>query len=402
VGEVDQAEQHRKALEAFVVNNADLERLGALLDRFNIFEAVGFVWQEIRHSTFLAFLLDPQASHGLGDAFAKRLLQEAIMSSPDATTPVTPIELSLWDLGQMEVRREWKRIDIFLLDEQEKLAVVIENKIGAGEHGDQLDRYHTAVREEYPDHKLLALYLTPRGDEPSHPEYLPVDYRTVCEILDELAESRASVIEPDAKVLIEHYTEMLRRHIVGDSEIARLSRQIYQKHKRAIDLIIEHRYESQETVREQLRQLCNFLIDEQQNFVLAHNGKNKIGFDVQHWNVPETIFKFEFWNYPESLELKLFIGPGSKKVRQGLFQMVRNNSEVFASQQGLGGKWSAAYNLQLLEESFYSEATDAEREVEIRKNWDDFLENDLPRIDEALKKEAWIWESGETGESSED
>ncbi len=390
---MEQREEDLKALENFIVGNAELEKLEAMLDRFNIFEAVGLVRQEVKHSTFLAFLLDPQARHGLGDAFAKRLLQEAIMSAPNAFAPVTLIELSLWDIVQMEVRREWKRIDIFLLDEREKLAVIIENKIGSGEHGDQLARYYEAVREEYPDHRLLALYLTPGGDEPSHPEYLQVDYRAVCEILDELAESRASVIEPDAKVLIEHYTEMLRRHIVGDSEIARLSQQIYQKHSRAIDLIVKHQYKSQEEIRDQIGQLCNILIDEQENFDLRYSGKNKIGFEIRYWRVADTEFLFEFWNFPRSLELKLFIGPGSKKVRQGLFQMVRNNSETFASQQGLGGQWSVAYNLRLLEEPLYSEATDAEREAEIRKNWADFLENDLPRIDAALKQERWIWES---------
>lgn len=400
---MEQREEDLKALEDFIVGNAELEKLEAMLDRFNIFEAVGMERQEIRHSKFLAFLLDPNETHGMGDAFVKRLLQRAVMDAPNVSAPVTPIELSLWDLGQMSVRREWRRIDIFLLDEREKLAVIIENKIGAGEHGDQLDRYHAAVREEYPDHKLLALYLTPGGDEPSHPEYVPVDYRAVCEILDELAESRASIIEPDAKVLIKHYTEMLRRHIVGDSEIARLSQQIYQKHSRAIDLIVGHQYKSQEDIRDEIRQLCNILIDEQENFDLKLDGKRKIQFDIRYWRVTDAAFYFEFWNYPRSLELKLFIGPGSNDVRERLFEMVRKNADTFASPQGLGGKWSVAYNLQLLEEPLYSQiATDAEREAEIRKNWDDFLENELPRIDEALEKEAWIWESGETGESFED
>ena len=40
----------------------------------NIFEAVGLDRQEIRHSNFLAFLLRPQESHGLSDAFLKRLI----------------------------------------------------------------------------------------------------------------------------------------------------------------------------------------------------------------------------------------------------------------------------------------------------------------------------------------
>ena len=40
----------RKALEAFVVDNQELERLEDLLIQFNIFEAIGAVWQELRHS----------------------------------------------------------------------------------------------------------------------------------------------------------------------------------------------------------------------------------------------------------------------------------------------------------------------------------------------------------------
>jgi hypothetical protein len=44
----------RKSLEAFVVDNADLERLEFLLNQFNIFEAIGMVRQEERRSHFLA------------------------------------------------------------------------------------------------------------------------------------------------------------------------------------------------------------------------------------------------------------------------------------------------------------------------------------------------------------
>ena len=103
--ETAQTEKDRKALEAFVVGNEDLERLEALLDQFNIFEAVGVVRQELRHSDFLAFLLDPRANHGLGDVFAKKLLQRVLTVVGDGSTPVTPIEVELWDLGGMEVRR---------------------------------------------------------------------------------------------------------------------------------------------------------------------------------------------------------------------------------------------------------------------------------------------------------
>src|SRR3712207_3798178 len=62
--EIVRTEQDRKALEDFVVGNEDLERLEALLDRFNIFEAIGVVRQELRHSDFLAYLFDPRGNHG--------------------------------------------------------------------------------------------------------------------------------------------------------------------------------------------------------------------------------------------------------------------------------------------------------------------------------------------------
>lgn len=407
---MDQNEQDRKALQDFIVGNAELEKLEALLDRFNIFEAVGMERQEIRHSKFLAFLLDPNESHGMGDAFAKRLLQRAAMDAGSAA-PVTPIELSLWDLGEMSVWRERQHIDIFLLDERQKLAVIIENKIGTGEHGDQLDRYHKAVREEYPDHRLLALYLTPDGDEPSHPDYLPVSYRTLCEILDDIAESRASVIEPDLRVLITHYTEMLRRHIVGDSEIARLSRQIYEKHQRAIDLIVEHRFSQ----RDSLSKLLLTMIKEAEGFdylsrSTARDDKEFISFRYEGWGVPalqrsdveakQNHFTFTFANRPDSLDLKLHYHSTDEGRRSRVFQLLNEELEVFYHTQ------KATKDLQffrcILSSEFYEDqVTDAEREWEIRKNWTNFLENDLPRIDAALKQEAWIWQTEESEDLSD-
>jgi hypothetical protein len=119
MSEVNRVDLDRKALEAFVVNNTDLERLEAPLDRFNIFEAIGVVRQELRHSDFLLYLLDARGNHGLGDIFVKWLLQRVIASADDASVSVTPIDLDVWDLGQMVVLREWQHIDILLLDEKQ-------------------------------------------------------------------------------------------------------------------------------------------------------------------------------------------------------------------------------------------------------------------------------------------
>ena len=65
-GELLEGEDALKALEDFVVGNPELEELEALLSQFNLFEAIGAVRMEVRHSDFLAFLLDPAQKHGLG------------------------------------------------------------------------------------------------------------------------------------------------------------------------------------------------------------------------------------------------------------------------------------------------------------------------------------------------
>ena len=47
---------------------------------------------------------------------------------------------------------------------------------------------------------------------------MPVGYGLVCDVIDGLAEGMASIVSPDLKVLMTHYTDMLRRNVLGDSQ----------------------------------------------------------------------------------------------------------------------------------------------------------------------------------------
>lgn len=58
-----------QALERFVAENDALTQLETRIGPFNIFDALGIVHAELRHSNFLAWLLDPGESHGLGGVF---------------------------------------------------------------------------------------------------------------------------------------------------------------------------------------------------------------------------------------------------------------------------------------------------------------------------------------------
>ncbi len=99
----------------------------------------------------MAFLLDPQQSHGLGDTFAKKLPQKSLLSQWPASLPVTPIDLDVWSLDQLLVLREWRDIDILLVDEDKshQLVVIRENKIDSTEGAGQLKRYYERVQQDY-------------------------------------------------------------------------------------------------------------------------------------------------------------------------------------------------------------------------------------------------------------
>ena len=104
--------ENTKALTNFVVNNPDLERLEALLAEFNIFETIGAIKQELRHSDFLGFLLDPAGNHNLGDAFLKRLLKR--MLARTVNPPISAVEVDVMDLEGTLVRREWHWLNLYI------------------------------------------------------------------------------------------------------------------------------------------------------------------------------------------------------------------------------------------------------------------------------------------------
>ena len=85
-----------------------------------------------------------------------------------------------WKLSDIKVATERHRIDILLMDENDGFVCLIENKIGSGEHSDQLNRYLRTVEREYEGLTPFPIFLTPEGTEPAGEEdakrYVPMDY----------------------------------------------------------------------------------------------------------------------------------------------------------------------------------------------------------------------------------
>ncbi len=377
-----------EALRALEADASELERIEGLSNRFNVFETIGFVDQELMHSNFLASLLDPRQNYGLGDTFLKGLLAKASLS----------LDLRDADLGQTLVHREWRNVDILLTNDSLQFAAIIENKIWSTEHSNQLDRYYQVVKKVYPGWRVFGIYLTPYGNKSSHEAYSSLNYGTVCEVLEETLEVRGSALTSDVRVSVEHYVQMVGRNIVGNSEVTRLCQQIYRKHKRAFDLVFEHRPDHQMANRNILVNL----ISNEEGLVLTGRSKWFVWFHPSEWEVPglqvnndrNGFFRFVFHNKPDAIDLYLEMSPGDEATRRRLFEMGQKNKTLFNRLVDPNiDKWPKLYRHTFLTPP-PSEDVD-EREQQIRNQWATFLDEDLPRIRVAVKEEAWIWETVE-------
>ena len=123
----------RAEIESLFVNNADVDKIGAYIERVNPIKIIGVEKKERTHSNILSWLLNPQENHGLGDTFLKAFLSEALRDPRNTHRPSRPsaIEVSQADLKDAEIKREWKRIDFFIRSPKNGWVFVIENKFGS-------------------------------------------------------------------------------------------------------------------------------------------------------------------------------------------------------------------------------------------------------------------------------
>lgn len=225
-------------LKDFLLDIECLDKLSVWTDKVNLFDILKVSRTEIRHSNMLAWLLDPNENHGLGQAFIQGVLQQIITGNK--FSKYDGFKLLLMDLYSFRVLREWKNIDILLLSEDEKVVVAIENKIGSGEHDNQLDRYREILEKEYADYLKIYLFLTPDGTLPSDTKNWDVlTYSHIEEILCNLYKTKS--LHTDIEIIIRNYIDVIRRDIVKDDYLVRICNEIYNKHKKALDLIFENR-----------------------------------------------------------------------------------------------------------------------------------------------------------------
>lgn len=233
-----------KALRRFEGCN-ELRQIETRLHRFNLFDVLRSSDTEIRHSNLLAWLLNPEENHGFKDLFLRNWLVTLFRECerPDSLR-IAPAQIEKASLRSVKVWREWHHIDIFIeiKTANQTFAICIENKVHSLQRGGQLSDYREVVEEHYPHPaKHGFIFLTRWEEQPTDSSFVKSNYSQIAKVLENCLRKFKGKLANEPRLFIQHYLQLLEEKFVDTSPIGKLARNIYDKHKKAIDLILEHR-----------------------------------------------------------------------------------------------------------------------------------------------------------------
>jgi hypothetical protein len=218
-----------------------LEELNSKIDTsINIFDILRVSDLEIRHSNILAWLFDSTENHGLGSMIIQHLIHWLANESNYVVASNEKEALLRCNYDSFIVRREKDGIDLLLYSLEAKIVIVIENKMKSLEHGNQLLRYKKTIEKRFQKYQYHFLYLTLFGDASSEPEiWWSIGYEEVSKWIENSLNVPTLCV--GTKQILEQYLVVLRRKIMGyhSEEVKELCDKIYNKHKKALQIIFE-------------------------------------------------------------------------------------------------------------------------------------------------------------------
>ena len=342
----------------------------------NIFRALGVSDYEIRHSNFLAWLLDPHENHGLGDIVLKKFFQDVLID--DKAKGISLISVANLDISKVEVRREWKNIDILV--KTETFIICIENKMWASESKHQLEKYEKTVRKEFPEQNYCFVFLTPNGQQSSRADlYIDYSYKEIVEILEGVLQFRDTTMDPSIRIYMKDYITLIKQNIMGDDVTNDLAKQLYLNHKDLFDFVIDNRPDYWDD-------FYNILAEKAKRKGWILGSKNKgcfrfmtksiepliLRYDKPNGWPKKEAFLFEFAFNATSLKFQTVVSPPVEYQKYDN-RIVEILNELESKRTNLGQKWKVHF--------IKSIPWKLENAV---MNWDDGYKN---KLDNFIEKE---------------
>jgi hypothetical protein len=394
-----------KEISDLVMKSQDFSELSDRLDVYCPFEALSVARLEIRHSNFLADLIDPRRPHGFDDICTRAFL-ETLLSS--AEEPTLLLKLHLAELGEIEVLREWRNIDLLLRlpgpSPAEDLIFVVELKVEASESRGQLEKYAASVRETWPEAQHFFFFLTARSDEASDPIWTNVEFLSLVQSLE--AANNGHIGEPKARMMLGSYTQMLRRRYLEDQTIEELAQKIWAKHRNALEFLADRRPNPAHDLARQIaddetvRILNEALDGSGLSVVMDANNARYVRLAVVQWDRFQAMASATGWTPSNRILLceieisdttvsaRMVIGRGRQEDRQSFYSALKNGGAIKENARPLSPEFSRVVTKsirsrvqmeKLLQKGF--EKTDVHK---IRTEISEFYSELLPLFELAL------------------
>lgn len=380
-----------------LLDDPDFRSIQGRMSSFNLFEAVGAVRGELRHSNFLGYLLSPRRSHGMGSIPLEKIVRSILEQSAPNERVVSTLELLVGDLDDTVVHRERDNMDLLIEVNALNLVILIENKIGAAAGDGQLARYRQLLETRYPTHRRLLILLTPDGRFPDDPEYTPYSYVQLADVLHNLANEEGTTFGHDAQLIVRHYVEMLRRHVVPDEQLKSLATRLYERHKEAFDFVFENMPRPAnllDVVRARAESCGGLAIDSAtpSNFRFVPEQWDaelqNLRCDPTQWTKSGRGILFEAKVYadkPGRVNISLIVGPAVAPDREFFYKAARDRPELFAGLvKPMGQKWAAIYSKDLLTAAQAKSMAYEAQATNVSLAWSDFQGTILPELISAI------------------
>ena len=234
-------EQEVKEKYRALLNDPEFDKIELELRTPNIFQILKISRTEIRHSNFLAWLLDPNETHGLGKLFLIKFLRELATSEING---LDEFEVEKLNFHNVEIKREWNNIDLLIIFDT--LVICVENKVDSQDHSHQLSKYRKIVNENFKNHnEKVYVYLTPTGEEPNDETergfYTTFSYEKIISHADIVLEIHGKALNPGVYQYISDYVTNLKREITMNDTSNELAVKIYKNHKELFDFVLANK-----------------------------------------------------------------------------------------------------------------------------------------------------------------
>lgn len=295
----------KESVEEFLRNIDDIvDKLNLKSkDVVNIFEILKIEKTEIRHSKFLAWLLNPNESHDLNDTVLRKFIME-LEKKKENRDKIQIFDIYKLNYKNFKVQTEVDNIDMLLVSEEDKFVICIENKIESFEHiaGDsdkkQTYEYKERILKKYPKgengYKHLFIYLSAKGEKPANEEWIDTDYQLIYDILTKILE-KETIKSQSVKALIENYIDILKRNdYIEDEKFKRICTEIYTEYKDKWEIIEKNANldKDMQNIYDDIRMYLNDksnLFYEKNNYLSFNTQELKNKFDTKANNVFWTI-----------------------------------------------------------------------------------------------------------------